>query len=214
MIYFYQRPWVRATPYFVGILFGILYFEYKKELKQAKSLGNDEGYRGSCIYRMFNIATNSTFMTWAYALVGFGITFLCVFVDYSYQKNLTTGWTLTERSIYNMLVRGGFVWGICMVLIPILAGRLTMLAQFLGNSLFHVMAKSTYAVYLIHEEFLNVFILSQKSVPYFTHADAIVICLSMICLSYLVGSLITLLVDSPLGNIDKVFLFPPKKKQQ
>ena len=27
--HFYQMPWVRATPYLVGILAGILYYEYK-----------------------------------------------------------------------------------------------------------------------------------------------------------------------------------------
>lgn len=88
-----------------------------------------------------------------------------------------------------------------------------MLTDFLGCTLFHVMAKSTYAVYLIHEQLLFIFGYSERSYKYFTHIDAIVTCLSMIVFAYLVGSVFTLLIDSPLGNIDKTFLFPPKKKQ-
>ena len=106
-----------------------------------------------------------------------------------------------------------FVFGLFLVLIPILAGRMTMLRDFLGNSLFHVMAKSTYSVYLIHEVFLITFGFSQRAYQYFTHLDAIIIALSMIVLSYLVGSVFTLLIDSPLANIDKTFIFPPKKKK-
>lgn len=105
-----------------------------------------------------------------------------------------------------------FVFGLFLLLVPLLAGRFTLLTQFLSNSLFHVMAKATYAVYLIHEILLVVFGYSERSYKYFTHIDAIVTCLSMIVFAYLVGSVFTLLIDSPLGNIDKTFLFPPKKK--
>ena len=154
--YYYERPWVRITPYLVGILFGILYFEYRQEVKKAKDDTNY--YRGTCIYRMFTIAKHHTLMTWIYLLVGFGLTFLCVYVDYSYQRDLATGWSLTSRCIYNMLVRGLFVWGLCMVLIPMLVGRLTLISDVLGSTIFHVMAKSTYAVYLIHEPLLETFL--------------------------------------------------------
>ena len=106
-----------------------------------------------------------------------------------------------------------FVLGLFLLLIPLLAGRFPMLREFLGNSLFHVMAKSTYSVYLIHEMFLIVFGFSERSYKYFTHIDGFVIALSMIVLSYLVGSVFTLLIDSPLANIDKTFIFPPKKKK-
>lgn len=153
-------------------------------------------------------------MTLIYFVVGFGITFACVFVPYPYQREMNPDyWSKGAKSTYNMLARGMFVFGLFLVLIPLLAGRLTMLREFLGNQLFHVMAKSTYAVYLIHEMFLLVFGLSERSYKYFIHLDGIVTCLSMIVLSYLIGSFFTLLIDSPLGNIDKTFLFPPKKKK-
>lgn len=49
---FYEKPWVRATPYLVGIFSGIVYYEYKEELKIAKrdSLSNVIRYRGSCAF--------------------------------------------------------------------------------------------------------------------------------------------------------------------
>lgn len=105
-----------------------------------------------------------------------------------------------------------FVFGLFLLLIPILSGRFIMLKDFLANTFFHVLAKSTYAVYLIHEIFLVVFTFSERSYKYYTHIDAVVVALSMIVFAYLIGSLLTLLIDSPLGNIDKVFIFPPKKK--
>ena len=42
---------------------------------------------------------------------------------------------------------------------------------------------------------------------YFTHLEGIVIALSMIVLSYIFGGVATLLVESPLSNIDKHILF-------
>ena len=79
---------MRATPYLVGILAGIFYYEYKQELKRAKqdSLSGVVRYRGSCIYSIFDCATHSTLISVLYFLIGLGITFTCVFVYYPYQK--------------------------------------------------------------------------------------------------------------------------------
>ena len=67
-------------------------------------------------------------------LVGFVLTFLCVFLIYwpTKSKNLNY-WSKGARSLYNALQRPVFVTGLALVLIPLLAGRFSALRSILGH---------------------------------------------------------------------------------
>ena len=77
-----------------------------------------------------------------------------------------------------------------------------------------MLSRFTYSVYLIHVALLYTFVNSEKATVYFTHFEALVITFSILMLSYILGGVMTLLVESPLSNIDKHFLFKeePRKK--
>ncbi len=103
--------------------------------------------------------------------------------------------------------------GVALILVPLLAGRFELLRAFLGNSVFVVMSKLTYSVYLLHEALLIVFLGSSKTMLYLTHLEAAVVTLSMLGLSYILGGLMTLLVEAPLAVLDKQLLFPTHKQK-
>lgn len=77
-----------------------------------------------------------------------------------------------------------------------------------------VLSRFSYSVYLFHEVVLIVFLGSSKSTLYFTHLEAVVMTFSTLVLAYISGGVLTLLVESPLSNIDKHFLFKEGKKKR
>ncbi len=80
--------------------------------------------------------------------------------------------------------------------------------------MFESMAKVTYSVYLFHEALMNVFFSSQEQMEYIDHLEAVIVFFTFMVLSYVLGTLFILLVDSPLSNIDKVYIFPDKKNRE
>ena len=97
---------------------------------------------------MFNAAKKSALFTWIFALVGFSITFVIVYVVYDINNGHK--WSKGANVFYLIFNRGIFVTGLALVLIPLMVGRLSMLGSFLSCEMFSVMAKITYSVYLIH----------------------------------------------------------------
>ena len=135
-----------------------------------------------------------------------------VFILYQPYNDLGDAWTRMGKTFYNIFGRGVFIIGLAMVLIPLFVGRLTMLTDFLSCEMFSIMAKITYSVYLLHEALITIFNYSYRVESYITHIEAVITFFTFTVLSYLIGAFVSLLIDFPLGNIDKVFIFPDKKK--
>lgn len=85
-------------------------------------------------------------------ILGFGLTFTIVFVPYDYNKVMgENAWSRGGKAFFNTFNRSIFVLGLALALSPSLAGRFPVMNGFLGNGLFHALAKITYSVYLLHE---------------------------------------------------------------
>ena len=165
-----------------------------------------------CGYFYFMAARKSTFYSWVMLIGGFALTFAMVFVPYDYNYDMGNAWTRGGKAFYNTFSRSIFIIGLVLALTPSLAGRFPVMNGFLGNGLFHAMAKITYSVYLIHEALFNVFNLSSREAIYVSHIEAVVLTLAIAVLAYLIGGLFTILVDHPFANIDRFFIFPSKPK--
>ena len=221
MKWLYIKPWIRITPYLMGICLAIWYYNYKQvkayktRIEKNPDLAPSETPPSSGFgYKLFNRVEESRYLKWVFLVVGFGLTFYGVFGNYDYNKNLGQAWSRTGKAFYTALDRGVFIGGLILVLIPMFVGQLSWLSIALGNSVFAAMAKVTYSVYLIHIIFIDVFAYSQKTSPYLSHSDAIIACLGALVFSYVVGFAFTVLVDVPLQNIDKTFIFPPPPHQE
>ena len=107
---YYNKPYCRIAPYLVGILFGQLYYDRKLakrgEFKEHRSCGN----------LLFQAYQNSSFISWASALIGaFLTTFLIFFYKTSYPQD---NWSLSTSMIWNSMSRPLFMLGMMLVLLP------------------------------------------------------------------------------------------------
>lgn len=163
MKWMYIVPWVRITPYLMGICLAIWYYNYKQikdhnaKLKKNPDLKMIKPPETGFGFKLFNFVENSAWMKWVLLLVGFGFTFYAVYGNYDFNKNLGQNWSKTGKAFYSGLDRFIFIAGLIMVLIPMFVGQLTWITVALSNSVFSAMAKVTYSVYLLHLVFIMVF---------------------------------------------------------
>ena len=134
------------------------------------------------------------------------------FIGYDVNRVQGNAWSKTGKAFYNTFARGLFGLGLGIALIPLVAGRFKLIIEVMSNDLFAVLAKMTYAAYLLHEVLLLVFMQSSKEAIYMSQFEAVVWGLAMLVLTHLVGSVMTILADIPFGNLDKYLLFPQKRK--
>ena len=81
-------------------------------------------------FYVFNAAKKSAVVAWVFVLLGFAITFVLVYVVYDINNGNT--WSRSSNTFYLIFNRGLFVTGLALVLIPLMVGRLSMLASFLS----------------------------------------------------------------------------------
>ena len=162
MKHIYMVPWVRVTPYLMGICMAIWFYNYKQvqDFKAKIDMNPHSNLKQPSLgfgFKLFTFIEQSFCATWAFFIIGIGFTFYAVFGNYDYNKNLGNAWTRTGQAFYTTFDRTIFTSGVMLILIPMFAGKLTWLTIALGNSVFAAMAKVTYSVYLLHLVFIIVF---------------------------------------------------------
>jgi hypothetical protein len=195
----YYKPWCRISTYLIGALFGWLYLSFKNEKY-------DTGFTKSV-----NIAwASNRLLRYILYVIGFGIVYFMVY-SYAYfyiHPEIAEIWSV----LYYTFSRSLFTIGLMMIIYPITIGRAKPLLAFLGHSLFNAMAKMTYAVYQLHlMVFPSYFLSTIQGMEYsvlflFTRAiDGFIV-------SYFVGFIFTLIFESPIVQLEKLFLTPPRNK--
>ena len=82
MTYLYYKPWTRAGPYLIGVLVGILYWEYKNQ-DSNPALENALGTR------IFNSIKNNRIVRYGCFIFGWG--FVNLFIFGPAEENSTFG---------------------------------------------------------------------------------------------------------------------------
>ena len=146
----YFRPWARITPYLIGLLLGLMYFEFKQQEKYPE-------FKGRASVKIFYLLSRFQWLRLATFFLGFALTFVTVFTIhdvYAHDPFNTLGkgyhWSLSARLFWNMFSRGLFILGLALVLMPTFTGKLRGLSMFLGSNFWSPLSRLTFSLYLIH----------------------------------------------------------------
>jgi hypothetical protein len=135
--YLYFKPWTRIGAYIVGILFGMMYWEFK----------NGGGFG----FRVYQLAKFSKVMRHTCFIIGLIIINLLIFLPAGEFHNLTTrSWTNLPCAIYNCISRPLMVTGIALVLMGSMTGKHSLIRFFLAGEFWGPWAKLTFMAYIIH----------------------------------------------------------------
>jgi hypothetical protein len=193
---YYSKPWVRGDVYYFGLLVGIVYKEMKDGL----------------FPKIREKLINSIFFKLPFYLVGlFLINFLIFCVDP--LKEGKTEWNRVEQLLYLVFFRIGFIVGLYLVIFPALVTGNDIVGKILGFKFFTPVARLTFTMYLMHLIIITRSSTNSRQIGYFNNENVIYFTLADILLTFLAGLGITLLIESPLLNIEKEFILKERKKQ-
>ena len=204
--YYYVKPWIRAPPYILGMILGLI----------LHHMITDEA--GTKI--MAKLKNAKVLPTWACCIAlttSLGIMCALVFPIASYFDTdhevppITTthsaGWTRSETIAYNTL--RFTAWGVALFLmmLPVVLGRLPLITEILGGHVWAPFAKLTFGAYLIHMLYPQALLTSiDNSSPYYNTSLTLNMWLVFAVGSYFWSLVLYLLVEAPAQGLLKVLM--------
>jgi len=172
----YFKPWCRIGAYQVGVLMGMLYYEYVK--------GNiQDGNKSTLGYRLYkSVEINKLFRYICY-LLGFLLIVSVVFISTPETRMFLTGkryYGQLFADIFNPLSRPAYVLGLGLILAGPLTGKGSFLQTFLGSRFWAPWAKLSFYAYMIHLFVFTYFFLQERQSFYMGHKSIFLICFAVI----------------------------------
>ena len=136
---------------------------------------------------------------------GFIIMYLIVHSFY-YLDVYPDDWGKAFGTFHMVTCRSFFTIGLSLVMYPVLIGRGKVLLAILGHFIFNPLGKLTYGTYMIHLPLFFLVTTSYMQAKYYSCGEALIMAICMFGLSYLVSFIITIIYESPVVQLLKVFL--------
>ena len=193
----YYKPYCRIAPYCIGLLGGFVYYAFKKN----KS-GEEFDPLASAIAKGINNSRTVRFIWYGFGL--FLINFF-IFIQYDAYKS-DDNWSRSKNTVYFAFQR--FAWGLGLNLffLPILMGHMSFFRPFLQSNWWMPLAKLVFGVYLMHMVVGQIYFMSQPVSYYWTQSALFVDALFLLVVTFIIVIPITLFVESPTLNLEKLLL--------
>eukprot|EP01137_Pigoraptor_chileana_P009745 Opistho-2@58440 len=188
LLYFnkiYVQPYARIFPYLVGILTAFF----------MRRAGAEHG--------TFAIRIKAPALIVG-SLVAFGLMYAPLNAFYPYFHGHS--FTMAGKIAYNMFARLSWSIGLAWVTWVCATGNAPVINKLLSLPPFVVLAKITYTAYLLHPIILNIFYYSSRTPFYYSDLTQVYYFLGNIVLAYCSAFVLTLLVEFPFGNLEKLIL--------
>uniref|UniRef100_A0A7S3KB49 Acyltransferase 3 domain-containing protein n=1 Tax=Euplotes crassus TaxID=5936 RepID=A0A7S3KB49_EUPCR len=202
----YNYPYTRTGSYFVGVLFGILYFEWNKSR-------TDPSYQVTIGAKIYNTIKNSTVLCYICIVMG-GLVMLFFILFPRIELKDISQRTIGQipSDFFNAFHRSLFVTGMATFLAPMMIGRMTLLKDLFGGKLWAPWAKVTFMSFLIHIHVLGWFFAKSKASIYIDGPANIFGSLATFLVTVLVSIPFALMFESPILQFERLVLFPPKAR--
>jgi len=197
---YYIKPYCRINPFLIGILFAWLY-----------QLKNKDDF--PMITKINKFFTESKIIRISLIIVGLISMYCCVFLYYDFYK-ATEDKSFTETVLYAMLSRPGFIIALLFIIYPTFLGKNRIIQAALGNELFGMLSKITFAAYMFHPIVVMFWYASSEESVYFKGWKVVMIGIESFILSYVVALLLAVIIEYPIMQISKEFLRPSKVKRE
>ena len=203
---FYNLPITRFGAYFMGVLFGIMYFEWMRSRK-------DPTFKLTFGAMFYNSIKNNGVLR--YGIFLFSSVWMVLFII---APRLETHELKVRKipqipsDIFNMISRPFFVAAMGLFLSGPMVGRMSFIRGLFGGKLWAPWAKVTFTAYLFHVCVICWAFLQTKGATYMTGTNALFYSFAIFLITVILSVPITLIIESPILQLEKLVLFPPKPK--
>ncbi|KAJ3438359.1 o-acyltransferase [Anaeramoeba flamelloides] len=184
----YEKPMSRIDVYLVGILVCLIVW--------------DKNSKNSYFIKKIKVPFTLRHLIFAASLTLIGLT---SFGPYGIYKKNPDHWSESLHIFYLSCSRIGFVIGLSGLVVLWINGYYKPLSSLLSAKFWTPLARLTYCAYLMHPTIIFIFLNNQKYPIYLSNIVVIVHYLAILPVSYIVSLIITLCVESPLMNFEKMF---------
>ena len=199
---YYIRPYVRFSPYLQGIILGILYYQFKNPLFKGDFMATG----------IVNAIDKNKFVQGCLVVCGFLIMITSVTIQLPVHENVLNDgiWSRDKNALVMAYIRFSFTFGLALVMLPTLMGKIGFLNSLLSLSLFEPLSKLTYSGYLIH---LSVLTYINLSAHHSFLSGISVLREFLICsiFTLIIACFIYVWIEIPLQNLESLLISKFKK---
>lgn len=205
---YYFRPYTRAPPYLIGLFIGILYKEAIKEEKQKIS-SEDQ-------HKVFNVLRNllirRPILKYVFYAMGlFWINFLIFFPNEILQDN--NAWSQTFQWIFITFSRSFYIFGLFCVTICCLLNIPDAVGFICNWKIWGFIARLSFCAYLVHFFVIQRSLFNYRQSNYFSNESLVYWTIADIIITLVVAFFLSILVEVPFMNLEKVLKDRLKKKK-
>ncbi|KPI92898.1 Nose resistant to fluoxetine protein 6 [Papilio xuthus] len=190
-IYYYINTLTRASPFFVGMIFGYILHTWKGRRLQVNKI--------------------IIFITWICALALLG------FMVYCARLNLEKDWdNQLVDNILNSFMRPAWAMGLGIVIFACEKGHGGPINWFLCLDIWKLPARLSYAMYLIHLTVITTKYLAASVQNYFSVENMVFDITTFLIITMMIAFVATVTIDAPFNTLFKLLLFKgfiPKKQK-
>ena len=117
-------------------------------------------------------------------------------------------WGVPQRALWNALAYALYSAGIALILLPLLAERLSWVSGILGNVMWVPLARLSFSCYLVHALVYTWYSADKRQFDYVSKQSLWFDYLSIAVVSFLVSVPFHLLFEAPFINFERLLLFP------
>ncbi|KAG5894539.1 hypothetical protein JTB14_026827 [Gonioctena quinquepunctata] len=185
----YSKSHTRASPYFIGMIAGYLYYRMKGS--------------GKCLKRVYS---HIILITSLFLMVGSIVTGTIFYqADYEYNP--------IESALYASLHRAVWSAGSVGVLYVASYGHTKYIYRFLSWKSWVPLSKLVYGAYLVHMQFQLRAVARKGGADVVSYFDVISSALSDVVLAFGTAFVLYLVVEAPFRNLFSLMLVPPEKSK-
>jgi len=199
--HYYIKPYCRLNTYLIGIVFAWIYMNNKEK-------GED---RTDLFVKINETIKNVPAVRYVLYILGVLIIFILFYVYPDFYMSGRA--SVTSAAAYSILGRPLFALGILAIVYPGLLGK-CRICVVLTNELWGFMARCTYSAYMIHLIIFGFYVSTMEEGVYFRIHRVILNAIDITLLTYLISPLLTLLFESPVIQLSKMFLTPGGQPQK
>ena len=201
--YYYYMPYMRVSPFAIGLFWALIVFTYKK-FKET-SIIHDR-----FLYYIVKSQENLyiRIFTFLFGLILINTIIFTRYPIYNYLKDSYEDpyWNETQNAIFLAFDRATFGLGISLIFLPMLLGYFPIISAILSWYPWSVLSKLTFAMYLINYSIVETFYLSQRNEILFDTYNALMNATYIFILTAIFSIPLVFMVEMPSVNLEKLLL--------
>eukprot|EP01097_Dermamoeba_algensis_P005266 TRINITY_DN3341_c0_g1_i2.p1 TRINITY_DN3341_c0_g1~~TRINITY_DN3341_c0_g1_i2.p1 ORF type:complete len:722 (+),score=200.34 TRINITY_DN3341_c0_g1_i2:43-2208(+) len=213
----YEKPYTRMGAYLMGIAMAFVYHQLLDHHHHSSSVNNnnqndieeeDAREREADIiqHKKENEYAVPVSKYISYGLMLFGGFWMCLIIFGTYTEPTGVEWNAAQNVLYIAFSRIVWSFGLGCVLLMCLTGNGGWVNAVLSHPAFNVLSKLTFGAYLLHPFVLNVLFMDYPGRILYDEFMIITLFLGVACISFGASLVVSLLIEMPIVNLEKLFL--------